>query len=251
MSTNKIKIIPGTDRPEAFLLGKPQKSVFSVPQWYKDQNSKVDATRVERMDSEFTVKRCMPFFDAFAQDFVIRTQYDFAITYDTKRNRQFEIFTDRWRVDENIVGKDPQFHDIGTHAFEQFSNAPIPEIYDKMGALKWMNHYIINTPKNHSLMFYHPHNRFELPFYSFSGIVDAHEFPLSVNFPFLIEKDFSGIIPKGTPVIQFSVIKKDNWKIEEEEFDINYLRDNHDKFYKNKPKDGIYRDFFRYSKKKK
>lgn len=247
MSTNKITITPATDKPEAWLLGKPKKALYSVPQWYKDQSSKVPEDEMyEGSNSMFTVKRCMPFFDAFSQDFIISTQYDFAITKDIKQNFQFQIFTDKWKPGDYVFGKDLDYNDIGLHGNAQFSNAPIPNEYYSKTALKWNNPYVINTPQKHSLMFYHPHNRFDLPFYTFSGIVDSGEFPLPVNFPFLLKNDFVGIIPKGTPVVQFSVVQKNNWSIKENDFKMESFEENIKKFYSRDS--GAYRDLYRYLK---
>jgi hypothetical protein len=41
-----------------------------------------------------------------------------------------------------------------------------------------------------------------LPFSILPGIVDADHFKLSVQFPFLLQAGFEGVIPAGTPVAQ-------------------------------------------------
>ena len=61
-------------------------------------------------------------------------------------------------------------------------------------------------------MFVHPLNRYDLPFYSFSGLVDTDKHSVVVHFPFIVRKDFEGVIPKGTPIIQAIPIKRENWK---------------------------------------
>ena len=60
-------------------------------------------------------------------------------------------------------------------------------------------------------MFTHPHNRFDLPFYTISGIVDTDKYPFSVQFPFFIKENFTGIIKAGTPVAQITFFKRNKW----------------------------------------
>jgi hypothetical protein len=61
-------------------------------------------------------------------------------------------------------------------------------------------------------LFIHPLNSGDTPFHSFSGIVDTDKHPVTVNFPFLIRKDFEGNIPAGTPMIQVIPFKRDKWE---------------------------------------
>jgi hypothetical protein len=72
----------------------------------------------------------------------------------------------------------------------------------------------MKTPKGYSTFFVHPVNRLDLPFHSFSGLVDTDKFPVEVNFPFLIKKDFVGIIPAGTPIAQAIPVKRESWTSE-------------------------------------
>ena len=51
----------------------------------------------------------------------------------------------------------------------------------------------------------------DLPFSTFSGIVDTDKHPMCISFPFLIRKDFNGILKKGTPIAQCIPIKRENF----------------------------------------
>ena len=53
-----------------------------------------------------------------------------------------------------------------------------------------------------------------MPFHSFSGIVDTDKHPVPVNFPFVVKKDFEGVIPAGTPIAQFIFLKRDTLEYE-------------------------------------
>jgi hypothetical protein len=101
-------------------------------------------------------------------------------------------------------------HVVESHADPQIGNLKItPEYYETV--YKWINSFVLKTPKGYSTLFVHPINRIDLPFYSFSGLVDTDNFPLEVNFPFLIKKDFVGIIPAGTPIAQAIPVKRETW----------------------------------------
>jgi hypothetical protein len=57
-----------------------------------------------------------------------------------------------------------------------------------------------------------------LPFQTFSGVVDTDSYTMPVNFPFLLRKDFEGVIPKGTPIAQVIPIRRDSWTSEKTQY---------------------------------
>jgi len=52
----------------------------------------------------------------------------------------------------------------------------------------------------------------DLPFQTLSGIVDCDVHPNSVFVPFFLKKDFEGIIPAGTPIMQLLPFKRESWE---------------------------------------
>ena len=76
---------------------------------------------------------------------------------------------------------------------------------------KWENNFIIKTPKKYSTLFTHPHNRFDLPFYTLSGVVDTDRYVGPVQFPFFIKNNFTGVIKAGTPLAQMTFFKRERW----------------------------------------
>ena len=70
-------------------------------------------------------------------------------------------------------------------------------------------------------MFVHPLNSGDSPFHSFSGIVDTDKHPVTINFPFVIKKDFNGTIHAGTPIIQIIPFRREAWEskiVDDKEF---------------------------------
>jgi hypothetical protein len=161
---------------------------------------------VKNRESNATIKSCVPFLDALTSGYVITLTADILVT---QENGKPEL---NWKAKENLVS---------IHFKEQLKNFPIPEGYNEL-PFKWENNYGLQTPQNYSLLFTHPLNQNNLPFLTLSGIVDTDSYTIPTNFPFLIKNNFEGIIPKGTPIVQFLPIKREKWKINIKEYDENY-----------------------------
>lgn len=154
-----------------------------LPKWFKKIAISINGKE--------TIKKCMPFLDSSRAGYMIVLAAD--VKFDGENFEQ--------------VSKIPM---ITSHYKEQIDGFEIPvEYQDK--AWKWTNFFVMKTPKGYSTLFTHPLNRIDLPFYIMSGVVDTDSFPLPVNFPFFIKKDFRGIIPAGTPIAQAIPFKRESW----------------------------------------
>jgi hypothetical protein len=179
-------------------LEKPFVAKKITPEWLKKMGSfhpsdiKVD----EMGDPLTTVKKCMPFNDARTAGYFIPLPCDVYV----ERKPQLHI---KWSSD--------QIELIGTHQNWQFEEYPVPKGYETEVAFKWLNPWIIKTPKNWSCLYTHPIHFDELPFQSLTGLVDTDKFPYPVNFPFFLKNDFEGLIPKGTPFIQVIPFKREKF----------------------------------------
>jgi hypothetical protein len=105
--------------------------------------------------------------------------------------------------------------------------------------------WTIKTPKGYSVMVLNPLHRENSVFRIFEGIVDTDNHPSPLNFPFtLLEPNFEGLIPAGTPFAQIIPFKRDSWKMKIEELGIplqkHFVKENYKlqssfwNFYKNK-----------------
>lgn len=168
-----------------FDIPKPVPASRFVPEWYRKMNGVNSGI--------MTVKKCVPFLDSMTQGYVITLPVD--VIWDSKNKK----FLTQAKFDVNA-----------DHHPEQVLGVDIGEEYDRQPH-KWVNLWHVKTPKGYSTLFVHPLNRTDLPFHSFSGIVDTDTHPLVVNFPFVLKKDFDGLIPAGTPIMQVIPFKRDDW----------------------------------------
>lgn len=69
-------------------------------------------------------------------------------------------------------------------------------------------------PPNYSMLSTHPFNRPDLPFTTLTGLADCDRFSETfINFPaHWHDADFTGVLPKGTPVAQCVPIRRDVWQ---------------------------------------
>jgi len=181
--TKKIKFI--SEKPE-YNIEHPVPASRLVPEWYRKMPGEKD--RIE------TVKKCIPFLDALTSGYAITLPVDVYYNDEAKKfmyNSPFKIESD--------------------HVPSQTEDVEIDDSYDTIPH-KWLNNWKIETPKGYSCLFIHPLDRMDLPFYSFSGIVDTDRHPVIINFPFVIKKGFNGVIPKGTPIIQIIPFKRESWE---------------------------------------
>lgn len=169
-----------------FHMPNPLPTSKAIPDWYRAMGRVVDGTQ--------TVKTCIPFLDSLTAGYTILLAADV----------YFE---------NGVCQEISKISLITTHNKSQISPEAISKDYADQ-PYKWLNNFIVETPKGYSSFITHPINRIDLPFYTLSAIVDTDTFPAPVNFPFFIKKDFTGIIKEGTPIAQIIPFKRTDWKSE-------------------------------------
>lgn len=177
---------------------KPYPAIKLLPEWYKKMEIYHSCPKNEYEKSQnMTIKRCIPFRDFISSGYFINLPCDVEVL--PKNNEYFF----RWKVDGINL--------IEPHQPEQTHGIEISKDFDSSCSVKWDNPWTIKTPKGYSTLFISPQMR-DLPFYSLPAIVDTDSFNVPVNFPFFIKNNFSGVIKKGTPIIQAIPFKRENWK---------------------------------------
>jgi len=201
------------DKEAELLFEMPKPAAKSIPGWYKDMAVHMDGEKTTGLSkttnvvSNLTLKGCSPFLDALISGYMFELPFDIEF----RRNEQGMINI-RWATNVNY---------IGSHGPDQAPGLPGP-VGGSESLLKWRPGWRIITPKGYSALFTHPLNRHDLPFRTFSGVVDTDMYELGVEFPFQllnnIEEDIF-ILKKGTPICQVIPFKREDWKSEEVPFD--------------------------------
>jgi hypothetical protein len=182
------------------LIPAPVPAAQGLPTWLKTMPSTAFSGLMSGEDN--TVKRCPPFVDAMTCGFLIPLICDVKV-----ENGEFT-----WD-NELPPGGAVDFlrSPIGLHDPGQVTGTPLFDA--EQFVIKFHNLWTIEAPKGYSLLFTHPVNRFDLPFTTLTGLVECdgyHDawihFPARWNDP-----NFTGVLPKGTPIVQCFPIKRDNW----------------------------------------
>jgi hypothetical protein len=167
-------------------------AVKNTPAWYKKVPRKVLSQGIQTE----TLKHCMPFLDAFTTGYLIVLDQDLLV--EENPNGGNPII--RFNTDDSLGVRDPA----------QTNPMPAPHGYVD-------EHYVWKTkvgwklPEGYSAVYCHPINRFELPYWTVGGVVDADVGISRGNIPFYLKEGFTGIIPKGSPVLQIIPFKREDW----------------------------------------
>jgi hypothetical protein len=174
---------------------KPAKSL--TPEWYKNTKSYIGKKEVTENGATATIKKCVPVLDILSAGYIIPTWCDIWVS----------------KTDENIVFRTQnatmkiEFHPI--------VQLPLhPNARDNEAAFKFMNPWSIKTPKGYSSFFVPPFHNPNPYFEILSAIVDTDNYFAPVNFPFFMKnRDYEGLIPAGTPMVQVIPFKRQSWQM--------------------------------------
>ena len=200
----------------------------TIPNWYKKITPNIENAEHYKLDNvnfavtNQTVKSCPPFLDAMITGYMYTLPFDVELTF---REDGFHEF--RWRI--SVEG-------VTTHHPLQFPNIKNSEAENNKNIFKWFSPFGIKTPPGYSVFFTHPTNRFDLPFRTFSGVVETDIYHNAVQFPFIITAELSKkkpiiIIERGTPLVQFFPFKREEWQSEFSEYDESIKWKTEDKFF--------------------
>lgn len=201
----KIIFNPTSEQAE-HTVQRPKPADEYLPDWYKR------APAFETGKPQFnpddgstnpTIKMCMPFLDSLSMGYIQETWCDIYI--------------------ERKDGETSFYYPVGPKIMSSRENSIYPTIdgFESMHYV-WHGAYSTQVPEDYSIIVTHPFNRYDLPFLTLTGIVDADRFTHShslTNLPFLLRNDFEGMIKKGTPMYQVIPFKRENWKSEQAKTD--------------------------------
>jgi hypothetical protein len=178
----------------------------ALPEWW--QKASVFAEG-ERPFGPQHLKACMPLFDAMIQGYIIPLWSDVHVKVqpDEETGEQAPVFT--WKGN-NVV--------IEQHAPQQSYGIPLLEKGIATGgrAFKFINPWLIQTPKGYSTLFVTPLNNGNSNFEMVSAIVATDVYKANINLPFVWTgpEDYEGVISQGTPLVQLIPFKRDDFQHE-------------------------------------
>lgn len=177
---------------------RPVPSSSVLPEWYKKADSYFNGVKQPMNNglSASTIKKCIPVFDAITAGYMIVTPNDINIDWDgyqysfmSTHNNDSISYHEAWQV-QNHPGLDSS---IGV-------------------MFKFKNKWVIETPPGYSVIIVPPMHRDNI-IRILPAIVDTDSYTHTIELPFEIsKKDFSGIIPAGTPIAQVIPIKRESWE---------------------------------------
>jgi hypothetical protein len=203
----KIKFIPvsmnndiNTELADKYLdVPIPIKRV--IPDWYKKTEMFIGGKPdINNYGSNAAIKACIPFLDSMTSGYTIQLWTDILV----EKNGDEQML--RW-----LRFPDP----IGMRQDGIAKGLPIPAGHSDVHYV-WNIPWATQTPDGYSVLITHPLNRFDLPFTTLSGIIDSDRFSSGGLYPFFLKKDFEGIIPAGTPLMQIIPFKRENWESEKD-----------------------------------
>lgn len=200
---------------------KPVPASAAVPKWWKDLPvyttlegpysngawSSMNRLFVRDRSSNFGPKKCTPMLDALTSGYVINLWADVQIS----NENNVPLIT--WKTHNNVF----EPHGPASEVVET------PEgFYPR--AFKYLNTWVPITPPGYSVLITSPFGYKNLPIRAIPGIIDSDKSQLELVAPVWIKQGFEGIIEKGTPILQITPFKREDWVSEfsyykEDEFD--------------------------------
>lgn len=183
----------------------PKPTSKTMPSWYKNADiyavdPQTNKPWINPIDGGKmpTWKACPAILDVMSSGYVLRTPCDIEV-YNSSKRIMVKMLDKKCQDFVHLRDPMPQF---------------VPPLgYDENHFSWWMD-WCTEVPKGYSVLYTHPMNRFDLPFFSTSGIIDNDKVTMPGTLPFFVFKGWTGIIPAGTPYIQLLPFRRENWSSE-------------------------------------
>jgi hypothetical protein len=167
------------------VIAEPVPARDVMPEWFK-RLPPVDKSRLSTSDNALTVKRCMPFLDAFMAGWIL----PLAATVRLEITDNGNTVNTGWDFDRPMTSNH--------HAYQVAGHPHLPR-----PPCKFHNYWSIRTPKGYSCLFVSPLNRPNGVVEIVAGVVDTDEYTSLINFPFFaVAPDGLYTLEKGTPLVQ-------------------------------------------------
>lgn len=178
-----------------------------IPEWYKGMDMLIkDATwnaknLVQRdAHTSYTIRGCVPVLDYLTSGYVLRAHSDILITPE--------------KMEDDIVGIwwKSNGTSLETHAHKQ---CPVKIHNKKNDYFKFLNPWVVKTPKGYSTLFYQPEYFFNGKFKCFPAIVDTDKYNEEpIHFPAFAQSEESFMVKAGEPIMIAFPFKREEWVAE-------------------------------------
>jgi|LakMenEpi03Aug12_release.lakeMendotaPanAssembly.Ray.scaffolds.fasta_scaffold304467_2 hypothetical protein len=206
---------------------KPIPAAQMIPEWWKKMTPYIpsydnpDGSKLIIKDSESNAswKKCTPLRDAMTSGYIIPLWTDVQV----QRNKNIE---DDWKVTWRVKGMDVfQYRGPNSDFIET------PQGFAKQ-MMTYLNGWIPQTPPGYSVLITPPFGYRNLPFMTIPAIVDTDKHKIAVDAVGWFRNDFEGIIEKGTPLLQITPFKRENWESEFSVYTADKLKQLEDKTFR-------------------
>jgi hypothetical protein len=183
---------------------KPIPASTHLPQWFKSMSPYVKEdgspsaeVRVFDRKANTSPKKCVPMLDALTSGYLILLWAD--IFVDASEKYETPLIT--WKTSKAL------FEKHGTSA----QQVGTPEGFHPQ-PYKYLNYWRILTPPGYSTLITQPHGFQDSNLRAISAVVDTDKSSLQILPPLWVKKGFVGVIEKGTPIIQVTPFRRENWE---------------------------------------
>tara|TARA_R110002020_G_scaffold472837_2_gene701330 strand:+ start:896 stop:1645 length:750 start_codon:yes stop_codon:yes gene_type:complete len=178
----------------------PKPAVSYKPTWYKESPlySPGNKFKFTKENKNMTFKKCLPFIDGINAGYILELRKDIFIQENsTDESNTFDI---TWNSDELVIG----IHHSNTKLITP------PEGYHSQ-VVTYIWNYIVQTPKGYSTLFCEPLGYQNGVLKAIPAVVDTDAKALNFHLSLHLRKGFTGLIPKGTPLVQIIPFKRESW----------------------------------------
>lgn len=215
--SNKIKFV-ARDEFGYKTQPRPYPASQRIPKWWReetpyqafDQNPDGKKIFVKDGVSNATFKKCVPMLDALSSGYLIDLFADVLV------RRSGDHLSITWRTHQDVVSNEGVFQKHG----ESSKLVQPPPGYSN-DVYKYTNTWIPMTPPGYSVLVTEPFGFRDTPFKAIPAVIDSDKSKFELVVPMWLKKNFEGVIEKGTPLIQMTPFKREDWKAE-----YSYFKDN-------------------------
>lgn len=205
--SKKIKFIAVHDYAWE-LADKPYPAKNNIPKWWKNmppyivdqENPEGKNFLLRNLKNNLSPKKCMPMLDAITSGYIVPLWADiFVKNYEDIDNIAYNPSIS-WKTTREVFESDID----GSH------HMAAPKGYSNL--YKYVNLWCIRTPPGYSVRISSPVGDNDPLFKVVDAIVDTDKYDAALPIPMWLKDGFEGIVERGTPMIQVTPFKREDWE---------------------------------------